>query len=144
MSVRLFKAIQLVSIIPDFLFLSTRRMVYSMYIMIMYLKTHEKTIANLLQETESKTDWKTISKIHERKLQYFQQERLIHLFVMLTTSLAALLSFFFTIMLDIPAFFILTSVLVILSIAYVIHYFRLENGVQRLYRLGDKIEEKQQ
>ncbi|MFZ2025387.1 MAG: hypothetical protein WAV51_03835 [Microgenomates group bacterium] len=115
-----------------------------MYIMIMYLKTHEKTIANLLQETESKTDWKTISKIHERKLQYFQQERLIHLFVMLTTSLAALLSFFFTIMLDIPAFFILTSVLVILSIAYVIHYFRLENGVQRLYRLGDKIEEKQQ
>ena len=142
MSVRLFKAIQLVSIIPDFPVLSTRRMVYSINIMITYLKAHEQMIANLLKETESKTDWKTISKIHEQKIQYFQHERLIHLMVMLTTSLAALLSFFFTLLLDIPAFIIVTLVLLVLSIAYVIHYFKLENGVQRLYRLGDAVEKR--
>lgn len=112
--------------------------------MISYLKAHEKTVLNLLATNKPDTDWKTVSAMHERKLQYFQHERLIHLLVMLTTSIAALLSFFFTLILDIPVFLILTFVLLVLSIAYVIHYFKLENGVQRLYKLGDKIEEKLQ
>jgi len=110
--------------------------------MVTYLKTHEKTIRKLLETKDLSIDWKSVSKMHERKLQYFQHERLIHLLVMLTTSLGTLISFFFTLSLDIPAFFILTFVLLLLSIAYVIHYFKLENGVQRLYTLSDQIEAK--
>ena len=110
--------------------------------MITYLKNHENFIQEILNRNDEKTDWKKISKMHERKLHYFQHERLIHLLVMLTTSLAALLSFFFTLILELPSFFILTFIILMLSIAYVVHYFKLENGVQRLYSLGDKIEEK--
>ncbi len=107
--------------------------------MVTYLKTHEKTVKELLETKDLSIDWKCVSKMHERKLQYFQHERLIHLLVMLTTSLGTLISFFFTFYLGIPAFFILTFVLLFLSIAYVIHYFQLENGVQRLYILSDQI-----
>lgn len=110
--------------------------------MVTYLKAHEKKIVELLEKNNEQTDWHSVSAIHERKLGYFQHERLIHLFVMLTTSLATLVSFFFTLLLDIPALFIITFVLLILSIAYVIHYFQLENGVQRLYQLGDAIEKR--
>ena len=110
--------------------------------MVTYLKDHEKLIRELLGKNDSQTDWKTISIQHERKLKYFQHERLMHLLVMLTTSLGTLLSFFFTLILNIPAFFILTFVLLILSVAYVIHYFQLENGVQRLYRLSDNLVKK--
>jgi len=99
-------------------------------------------VTKLLNEKEPNIDWKAISIIHERKLHYFQHERLIHLLVMLTTSLGTLISFFFTLSLDISDFFILTFILLILSIAYVFHYFKLENGVQRLYTLSDQIEEK--
>jgi amino acid transporter len=110
--------------------------------MITYLKAHEKMMLELLSKNDERTDWKKISDMHERKIRYFQHERLIHLLVMITTTLAALLSFFFTFASNMPAFFILTLVLLILSIAYVVHYFKLENGVQRLYRLSDKLEEK--
>jgi len=142
MSVRLFWAIQLLVIIPDFRILSTRRKVYSIYTMISYLKVHEKMIRELLAKNDEKTDWKKISDMHERKIQYFQHERLVHLLVMITTSLATLFSFFFTFALNIPAFPIITLVLLLLSLAYVVHYFKLENGVQRLYTLSDRIEEK--
>ena len=110
--------------------------------MITYLKSHETYVSEMLSKNDEHIDWQRIKTLHEQKLNYFQHERLIHLFVMLTTSLAALLSFFFTLLLDIPAFFIMTLVLLILSIAYVIHYFKLENGVQRLYRLGDAVEKR--
>jgi len=110
--------------------------------MVTYLKKHEQIIQELLATNAEKTDWSKVRTMHERKLSYFQHERLIHLFVMLTTSLATLLSFFFTLLLDIPAFFIVTFALLILSIAYVIHYFKLENGVQRLYNISDQIETK--
>lgn len=110
--------------------------------MITYLKHHEQLIQEILDKNDGKTDWKTISKMHERKLKYFQHERLIHLLVMLTTSMATLLSFFFTLILGMSVFVIFTLVLLVLSIAYVVHYFKLENGVQRLYRLSDILEEK--
>lgn len=107
--------------------------------MVTYLKEHEKMVVELLTNNAKHTDWQSVSASHERKLAYFQHERLIHLFVMLTTSIATLLSFFFTLLLDIPAFFIVTIALLILSLAYVIHYFKLENGVQRLYKISDQL-----
>ncbi len=110
--------------------------------MITRLKTHEAFIQRIITENDKDTNWHTLAKLHERNIGYFQHERMIHLFVMLTTCLATLFSFFFTLLLDTPAFFFFTFILLVLSIAYVIHYFQLENGVQRLYRLSDAIDKK--
>lgn len=110
--------------------------------MISYLKSHETYIRKLLDEDRKETDWKHVARYYRHKVRDFQHERLIHLLVMITTAIAALLSFFFTLLLERPELFMLAIVLLVLSFAYVLHYFKLENGVQRLYRLGDTIEEK--
>ncbi len=118
-----------------------RELEYSKH-MITYLQAHETMILELLKKNDEQTDWKQITDMHERKLHYFQHERLVHLLVMITTIIATLLSFFFTFAINMLVFLILTFVLLILSIAYIVHYFKLENGVQRLYKLSDKIVEK--
>ena len=68
----------------------------------------------------------------------FQHERLIHLLVTLFYALFALilifLSFDITIIFIVPFFIVL-----IFLLFYVKHYFFLENSVQYLYKLYDKI-----
>ena len=78
----------------------------------------------------------------EVKISYFQHERLIHLMVTLSFALFLLLSigalFIF------PSEFILTAVLLVaiffvLTIAYVFHYYFLENSVQKMYHMRDEL-----
>jgi hypothetical protein len=109
--------------------------------MVGYLKKHETHIHNLLN-SESQEDWGKILFEHERKIHYLQHERLIHLLVMLFVGLFTLLSFFFALLLARTELYIITAVFLSLCIPYVYHYYQLENGVQRLYRLSNKIEEK--
>jgi chromate transport protein ChrA len=45
----------------------------------------------------------------------------------------------FTFVMPSIACFILSALLLILTIAYVIHYYRLENGVQKWYELSNQI-----
>ncbi len=71
------------------------------------------------------------------KIKFFQHERLIHLLVTLFYALM-LLVFLILIALSVlfilPAFFLLCFL-----VCYIIHYFRLENGVQYLYNLYDNV-----
>ncbi|MEA4925857.1 MAG: hypothetical protein VB084_11160 [Syntrophomonadaceae bacterium] len=71
--------------------------------------------------------------IENRK--YFQHERLIHLLVTLGVGIIMMLVFnLFVIKTDL-LYGILFFILIILECAYIIHYFRLENGVQKLWEL---------
>lgn len=71
---------------------------------------------------------------------FFQHERLIHLLVTLAfavmtiLSLAASLSQFY--------FLPLFVLFLVLEVPYVLHYYRLENGVQKLQRMYREAEEK--
>ena len=74
------------------------------------------------------------------KIGFFQHERLIHLLVNLFFAVFALvflamgmISYIF-----LPIFFILLIFLVF----YILHYFFLENHVQYLYKIYDKMQEK--
>ena len=74
------------------------------------------------------------------KIGFFQHERLMHLLVTLFFALFALaflamgmISYIF-----LPIFFILLIFLVF----YILHYFFLENHVQYLYKIYDKMQEK--
>lgn len=78
----------------------------------------------------------------EIKIAYFQHERLIHLMVTLSFALFLLLSiagiFIF------PREFVITSILLTciffgLTIGYVMHYYFLENSVQKMYHMRDDI-----
>ena len=74
------------------------------------------------------------------KINFFQHERLIHLII---TLFYVIMFLIFLILVSISYIFIIPSfILLIFVIFYIIHYFRLENGVQSLYFLYDEIKNK--
>lgn len=78
----------------------------------------------------------------EIKIEYFQHERLIHLMVTLSFALFLLLSIGAIFLL--PSEFIIASLLLTgiffgLTIGYVMHYYFLENSVQKMYHMRDEI-----
>ncbi|MCL2109139.1 MAG: hypothetical protein FWH20_07325 [Oscillospiraceae bacterium] len=95
----------------------------------------------LLAENSPDTDWeKEAEKLLER-IKFFQHERIVHLIVTMTMSL---LTVIFVCVLNfvgetvlIP-FVLLFALCLALTAAYLVHYYRLENGVQELYGYYEK------
>jgi len=79
---------------------------------------------------------------HDRRVRDFQHERLIHLIVTMSTALFMLLVVGWTLARPASGPAALSAILVGLTAAYLFHYFRLENGVQRLYRLSLRLDER--
>ena len=78
----------------------------------------------------------------ETKISYFQHERLIHL--MVTLAFAAFLLFSIFCLFVLPVEFLVAGILLTLiffglTIGYVMHYYFLENTVQKMYRVYDEI-----
>jgi cell division protein FtsW (lipid II flippase) len=107
--------------------------------MIGYMKRHEQYVNQMLEKELSEEARRELREYHDRQILWMQHERMVHLIVMLFVCLFALLALGFTILNPIPPYFVLFALLMILSVAYVIHYYRLENGVQRWYDLSDRI-----
>ena len=74
------------------------------------------------------------------KINFFQHERLIHLII---TLFYVIMFLIFLILVSLSYIFIIPAfILLLFVIFYIIHYFRLENGVQSLYFLYDEIKNK--
>ena len=78
----------------------------------------------------------------EKKIEYFQHERLIHLLV--TLAFATWLLFEIYCLFVLPAEFLIAGILLVLiffglTIGYVTHYYFLENSVQKMYHMRDEI-----
>lgn len=71
---------------------------------------------------------------------FFQHERLIHLLVTLGFAVMTVLSLLMAVMevYLLPLFVLF----LVLEVPYVFHYYRLENGVQKLQRMYREAEEK--
>lgn len=110
--------------------------------MIDFMKRHELDIREALDRNPSPEELRDILKYHDQQIQWMQHERLTHLLTMLFVCLFALLSMGYTINAPAIPCFLLSGLLIILSVAYVIHYYRLENGVQKWYLLSDEIRRK--
>ncbi len=70
---------------------------------------------------------------------FFQHERLIHLIVTVTFAILTLISIFACLSWQDISIYLLTGLLMLLLIAYIRHYYILENGIQKLYTYYDKI-----
>jgi membrane-bound metal-dependent hydrolase YbcI (DUF457 family) len=105
------------------------------------LKAHERFIAGVLSEPEP-VGLAEIRDHHQRRLRDFQHERLIHLLVTLFVALFALLAVGWLLLQPSTGAALLAGLLLALTAAYLLHYFRLENGVQRLYRLSRLLDER--
>lgn len=71
---------------------------------------------------------------------FFQHERLVHELVMILFALLSVAGIlFFTVIPEIPVL-CLDVLFMALLVPYIKHYYGLENGVQRLYELYEKLE----
>jgi hypothetical protein len=107
-----------------------------------YLKEHERVIRAALEASPSSGGLAALRQTHARRLAFFQHERLIHLLVTLFVALFFLLVLGFAMVRPTLPAGALVVTLLCLTVAYLLHYYRLENGVQRLYELSDRLEER--
>jgi len=107
-----------------------------------YLQLHEAFVRAALDGQKGALDWKQLKDFHLQQTRFMQHERLIHLLVLLTMAVLLVLSIgWLSFAPSLPVFAMALLLLGLVS-AYVVHYFRLENGVQRWYHLANRIDEK--
>ena len=107
--------------------------------MIDYIKQHERYVAQLLETRPGQEAKYELLTYHDKQIAWMQHERLAHLITMLLVCLFFLMAFGFTMIHFTLPGVILTGLLLILSAAYIFHYYRLENSVQRWYSLSNQI-----
>lgn len=107
--------------------------------MIEYMKRHERYVQEMLEKNLQKEALQELLEYHDKQIQWMQHERTVHLITMLFVCLFTLLCLGFTILIPALPGILLCVLLITLTLAYIIHYYRLENGVQRWYELSNKI-----
>ncbi len=107
--------------------------------MIDYMNNYMEYIKTILKKENIN---ESIKKDLIEHIQFMQHERLIHLLV--TMLFASLLMFGFIIMLIYFSWILVvfTALIFIVEIFYIFHYYKLENGVQKMYRLYDELTKK--
>ncbi len=109
--------------------------------MTLFMREHEAYINRLMEASGdmSSASLEELKNYHLTQIGFLQHERLVHLMVTLAFA------FFFIISLAATWFYlnflllILDLLLLILLLFYIVHYYRLENTVQRWYRLHNTL-----
>lgn len=101
--------------------------------------TYMAYIDRILKEESEGTDYSELAKQHLVQLGFFMHERLVHLLVTLTVALLAFATFFILMFTFSIGLLILFILLLCLFIPYIMHYYLLENSVQKMYRQYDEI-----
>ncbi len=107
--------------------------------MIEMVRSHEREVTARLERDLRGSELDELLAFHEVWIGRLQHERLVHLLVMLAVNLFFLLVLAYTLAHFSLAAVGLSALLLILSLAYIIHYYRLENAVQRWYGISDRI-----
>jgi fatty acid desaturase len=104
---------------------------------------HRAYVETKLAKELSAEERKQLAKYHSRRVRDFQHERLIHLLVTFFFAGLFLGSFVTWFVLPFSSLFwpltVLTTLLLVLELAYIRHYYQLENSVQSLYTLSEKL-----
>ncbi len=103
-----------------------------------YMASVKKFISDDLASSDRETILKVMKEL-ETKILYFQHERLIHLIVTVLFAIMEIMSILSMFMVTSIVPLILACMFLILLVPYVLHYYFLENSVQEMYRLRDKI-----
>jgi len=103
---------------------------------------HEKYILKILnfKRTENLDE---IIEYHLNQISLFQHERMAHLIVTMSVGIILSVILSAAIIYGDSILYLLTLVIVIIELFYIIHYYKMENGVQRLYKLYNQLKEKE-
>ena len=106
-----------------------------------YLRHYKKEVEEILK-TKSKEDWEKILKNHRKTIEFLQHERLVHLLVTLFFALIFCIFVVINLLFRQEGLVLVNFLITVLLVAYIIHYFKLERGIQKLYELDKEIEDK--
>lgn len=84
-------------------------------------------------------DWQALREEHLVQISFFQHERMVHLIVTALFALMELIAILLLALAFSPGALALCAALLVLLVPYILHYFLLENEVQKLYALYDRI-----
>lgn len=90
-------------------------------------------------EKEKKADYETLIKQHLIQIDFFMHERLVHLLVTLAFAVFGFMIFVALVMNFQPGLLLLFAAILVLLVPYIMHYYLLENGVQKMYRQYDEM-----
>ena len=102
-----------------------------------FIREHESMIEEALKRNG---ELHVLREHHERQIRYLQAERFAHLFVLLAVAFFTVGSFVALTLQPSTQTAALVGLFLILAVPYVFHYFRLENAVQRWYRLARQMD----
>ncbi|MCM1106803.1 MAG: hypothetical protein NC355_07660 [Blautia sp.] len=100
---------------------------------------YRRRIDALLAENPADADWNAVLEEHLIQVAFFQHERLIHLMVTLAFAIFTLITVFAVFLTESIGAAVLTLLLLVLLVPYVMHYYLLENEVQKMYAQYDEI-----
>ena len=112
------------------------------------LRKHISFIEDTLRKESDGFDWDTLKDYNRTHIGFFKHERLVHLLITFFFGLMFFLSVVADLLLIINnnlqlssgiGLLVVSIVLLIMLVFYVLHYFVLENGIQKLYRLDGEI-----
>ena len=114
--------------------------------MIKKIKEYKNEIDEILKRDDPNTDWDILSHELLAKIGFFQHERLVHLIVTMTVAILLVISTLFSMFLvEQPtplALMAMIAMFLILVAPYIVHYYKLENSVQDIYKYYDMVREK--
>lgn len=102
---------------------------------------HRDYINNRLEANPSEDIRQKLLDYHNTRVRDFQHERLIHLLVTFFFSALLLLAIFVRVLLveSLWSLSALVVILFVLELFYIRHYYQLENSVQSLYEITEKL-----
>lgn len=103
------------------------------------LKAYARGVDELLDTGSPDTDWERVLREHRDQIAFFQHERLVHLLVSLAFALMELACALVTIVTGELIAAALMALFLVPLVPYVVHYYHLENGTQRLYAQYDAL-----
>ncbi len=103
-----------------------------------YIKKHEVYINSLLESNENH-DWNKIKDYHKVQIMFMQHERLVHMIVTLFFGLFLAISLSLVLLFNLSLLFLLVFIIGVVEVFYIVHLYKLENGVQRWYVLYNQL-----
>ena len=100
-----------------------------------FINYMEKETSKDLSEKEKEK----LNKELQTKIGYFQHERLIHFLVTMLFGICTIVCIMGFVAFQSIGVALLFIALMCLLIPYIVHYYHLENGVQKLYTYYDKV-----
>ena len=106
--------------------------------------SYRNRIDDLLAHPEQISDINAVIEEHLVQISFFQHERLVHLIVTVTVAILTLMSAGIFIATSYVSVIMLFTLFMVLLVPYIMHYYTLENEVQKMYVQYDRMLEIQQ